>query len=243
MITSHAYIIEGKSGSERDEFVRNLAASLECQSAVPAERPCGKCSACRQTAAGTNPDIIVMGRSGKDAYKTEDAALMMEQLAMRPYGRFKIGIIDDADTLSEIIQNKLLKTLEEPSEDTVILLAASNRDDLLSTVRSRCGLIRMPDSGEESPEDGNAADVADLMRRSEVFFYEIREEIDKKIKSRAEAEEMLNALEDACRDRMVSGSEAVKMAEIIELAEKARMDIRRGMHYSKALRRLFLELR
>ena len=258
---AHAFVIEGAAGEARRDFVNALAQGLECTSPDEGTRPCGICPACRQVAAGTSLDVVHMqkskgsGKTARESYKVDDASEFIERLNMGAYGRYLIGIIDDADSLSEAIQNKLLKTREEPGPQTLILLAASNRDNLLSTVRSRCSDIRLSDMGmpEEELAPGEESDYSDLIRMLEdrrCRFHEFRATLDKKIKSKEESLAFLDQFEDDLRQQMASmaGHPADRaalqnVAQGIELAAVTRMDIRREMAYGKALRRLFLELR
>ena len=261
---AHAFIIEGRSPGARSSFITSLAAGLECTSYDISMRPCGSCPACRQAAAGTSMDIVRMskssgqGRSGRETYKVEDAAAFIERLSMGAYGRYLIGIIDDADILSETIQNKLLKTLEEPASNTLILLGAANRDNLLSTVRSRCSDIRMSDyvqdedaDDSESEEEKAAAErasalhkLAETTRRNSTAFFEFRAAADKIIKTKEDALDFLEILEEDLRDRMIRGGEKApaEYARDIELLNICRMDMRRDMNHSRAVRRLFLEM-
>ena len=257
--SAHAFIIEGRSGESRTEFVRQMAAGLECTADDCSARPCGTCPSCRQIAAGTSMDVVHMAmstsKSGRTSYKVEDAAAFIERLSMGAYGRYLIGIIDEADSLSEIIQNKLLKTLEEPSAETVLILAAANRDNMLSTVRSRCSIVRIESSdpeGDSSDQDGRLSaacrEMSAMLTDPKAAFYKYRELCDKHIKSREDALAMLETAEDDLRDKMLEAAgggreEALFYAGAIEKLAEARMDIRREMSHSKALRRLFLELR
>ena len=164
---------------------------------------------------------------------------------MGAYGRYLIGIIDDADSLSETVQNKLLKTLEEPHRDVILLLGTSNPDHLLSTVRSRCSIIRLdPDQdpdGSESEKSESFTIVA-AMLSGEGAFCEFRETVEKCVKTRSDALMLIDYAETEFRERMMSGDLPVAMAERLELCEKARADIERDMDRNKALKRLRLEL-
>lgn len=244
--SAHAFIVEGRNGETRDRFVRDFVAGLNCECEDVNGRPCNSCAACRQLDAGTSMDVFHMEKSGKTAYKVEDAAAMVERLGMGSYGRHIIGIVDEADLLSESIQNKLLKTLEEPEEGAVIILATTNRDNLLRTVRSRCNIIRVNDyDGYEDDDEEDAAvneEIQELAKLvlGKVRFFEARAAIDKKIKSQEDAMMLLGVMEDVARDVMINKQPA--WATKVELIETARMDIYRGMQYGKALKRLFLEL-
>lgn len=270
---AHAFVVEGRAGEARDAFIQELVAGLECRAADAAQRPCHSCESCRQIAAGTSLDIVTMNKStgssktAKATYKVSDAAAFIERLSMGAYGRYLIGIINDADSLSEVIQNKLLKTLEEPGEDTILILAASNRDNLLDTVRSRCSDIRMESfgSGDDEEVENTSAkleELCKLLMERKSDFYEFRAASDKNLKSSDDALVLLEMLEDSLRAGMlnscgfqdnlsqesIQGNQAAGMqaaeayASAIEAVNVARMDIRRDMGYAKALRRLFLEL-
>ncbi len=243
--SAHAYIVEAKAGGGREEFIKKLSMGLECRSSDVSSRPCGHCDACRQAAAGSSMDIVHMQMSGKNGYRTEDANAFSSRLDMGAYGRYLIGIIDDADSLSETVQNKLLKTLEEPRRDVILLLGTSNPDHLLSTVRSRYSIIRLdPDQdpdGSES-EKSESFTIAAAMLSGEGAFCEFRETVEKCVKTRSDALMLIDYAETEFRERMMSGDLPVAMAERLELCEKARADIERDMDRNKALKRLRLEL-
>ena len=223
--SAHAYIVEGRSGSGRDDFIKKLSMGLECRCVDISSRPCGVCDACRQVAAGSSMDIVRMQMSGKTAYKTEDANAFSSRLDMGAYGRYLIGIIDDADSLSETVQNKLLKTLEEPRPDVILLLGTSNPDHLLGTVRSRCSTIRLgteqdgPDEAEDEKTDALKA-AAELLG-GEGAFCEFREAVEKCVKTRSDALMLIDLAEEGFRERMMSGDMPAAMADRLELCEKA----------------------
>ncbi|MBR0400490.1 MAG: hypothetical protein IJH95_06740 [Mogibacterium sp.] len=248
---AHAFILEGRAGDARDSFIKSLASGLECTADDPLTRPCGCCPSCRQIAAGSCMDIVRMAKtvskSGNASYRTEDAADFTERLGMGAYGRFLIGIIDDADSMSEVVQNKLLKTLEEPADSTLLILAAANRDALLETVRSRCSIIRLSEYTDPDEDEIRSAaaieETAELFMKADCRFYEFRAAVDKHIKSKTDAFGLLDEIEDAAAARMKDGRSPAGMAELIGLAETVRSDMMREMNYGRALRRLFLESR
>lgn len=248
---AHAFIAEGRAGELRDEFVSRLISGLECTAQDAAQRPCGKCPSCRQIAAGSSMDIVRMSRttskSGNSVYRADDAAAFIERLGMGSYGRFLIGLIDDADSMSEVVQNKLLKTLEEPADGTLLILAAANRDALLETVRSRCSVIRVSEymgaDEEELRTAAAIAETAELFMRPGCRFHEFRASLDKHIKSREDALQLLDAIEDTASQNMRAGISPAAMAQLAGLAETVRADILRDMNHAKALRRFFLESR
>ena len=221
--SAHAYIVEGK-GALRQDFVRKFIEALNC----------------------TSMDIVYMEKSGKTGYMVKDASAMISRLSMGAYGKHVVGVIEDADTLSETLQNKLLKTLEEPEPGVVIILATNNADNLLSTVRSRCSLLRVSEFSEAALEEADDENIKLSEVRNYLLeihnFHEYREVIDKKIKTQEDAIIVLGQLEDSFHERMINETNRAEMARAIELIETARMDIYSGMHYGKALKRLCLEL-
>ena len=222
--SAHAYMLEGSPKSARDAFVQELLAGLGVHGL----------------------DIVRMEMSGKNGYRTEDAAAFSERLEMGAYGDHLIGLIDDADCLTEVVQNKLLKTLEEPRPKVMIILGVSNRDSLLSTVRSRCSALRLADFTDLPDEDGRDTEgirnTAALMTDRQAAFCEFRDALEKSVKNRSDALALIDMLEDGLREQMMKGSDPAASAERIEAAERTRMDIERDMDKNKALKRLYLEL-
>jgi len=243
---AHAYIIEGKSGSARDEFIKYMLSALLCREEDAYLRPCANCDACVQVAAATSPDVVYMMKSGKTGYKVDDATQFMTRLSMRPYGRYLIGVIDDAELMSEVIQNKLLKTLEEPLDDVIILLATGSSDELLSTVRSRCSLVRMQEYEGYSHEDlaysENLMSGAAMLIAGSAAFHEFRDFLDKQIKTNEDALALIGIAERSLQRSMSAGKAISLCADRIEKAERTAMEISKGMDKSKALKRLFLEI-
>lgn len=241
MSSAHAYIVEGK-GQSRNDFVLKLIKALNCEKDNLHDRPCNTCDSCRQINARTSMDVVFMEKSGKTTYTVKDTSSLIERLGMGAYGRHVIAVIEEADSLSETLQNKLLKTLEEPEPGAIIILETTNADNLLSTVRSRCNVLRVCDYEEtaETEEEYNESinSLAQLII-SEHQFYECRDAIDKKIKTQDDAIQLLGLLEDKYHEDLLNNR---SMANGIELIEKARMDIYTKMNYNKALKRLCLEL-
>ncbi len=156
------YLFTGPHGIGKFHFTWRLAQTLLCERTPAREmRPCGDCDACRQVVAGTHPDLhLVEKPADKNSIPVEALigdrehrmrAGFCHEINMKPYlGGRKIGIIRDADALNEEGANALLKTLEEPPPDSVLMLLASHPGTQLATIRSRCQMIRfMPLSTED----------------------------------------------------------------------------------------------
>jgi DNA polymerase-3 subunit delta' len=145
----HGILLHGLPGLGQSALALWTAQLVLCER--PAGLPCGQCASCHLFLAGNHPDFHpVELEEGATFIKVDQVRELCGKLAMRSYrGHFKVGLIDPADRMNISSNNALLKTLEEPSEDTILLLAASRTDRLAPTVTSRCQKIRLaaPETG------------------------------------------------------------------------------------------------
>jgi len=144
-----AYLFLGPEGVGKFSFAIRFAKALLCETGkFP---PCENCRSCKQSEARTHPDLhILQVESEEKQIKIDQVRSFQERLSYRSFqaGR-KIGIIEEAEHLTQQSMNALLKTLEEPTRDTVLILTCSNRSRLLPTVVSRCQILRFPPVSHE----------------------------------------------------------------------------------------------
>lgn len=140
--TPHSYLFEGIPGCGRRKTALTLIQALFCTALT--DDACGVCPSCRKIEGGNHPDIhLVAPLPDKRDISVEQLRDLQHELALRPYeAPRKACIIDPAERMSVSAANSLLKTLEEPPGDALIILLTENAGMLLSTVRSRCQLIR-----------------------------------------------------------------------------------------------------
>lgn len=133
----HALLLVGPAGIGKRGFARHLSQALVC-AAGPAQSPCGQCPACRQYAAGTYPDSLAIAppEPGK-SIPVDGIREMTERLGLSGQGT-KVARFDSAEAMTTSAANSLLKTLEEPPGDAVLLLVSDRPGRLPATVRSRC---------------------------------------------------------------------------------------------------------
>jgi DNA polymerase-3 subunit delta' len=126
-------------------FARELAKALLCER-NPREllEACDHCEACLLVDAGTHPDLFQVGRpEEKNEFPIDTMKEFLRDFSLKPARALgKIGIIDDADDFNEESANAFLKTLEEPAPGTLFLLIGTSIDRQLSTIKSRCQMVR-----------------------------------------------------------------------------------------------------
>jgi len=133
---SHAYLFTGPRGTGKTSTARILAKSLNCQNG-PTTKPCGECASCRDITNSIPIDVIEIDAASNR--KVEDTQNILEKIQYVPVnGKYKIYIIDEVHMLTNHAFNALLKTLEEPPENIVFILATTEVHKVLDTIKSRC---------------------------------------------------------------------------------------------------------
>src|ERR1700686_1250860 len=132
---AHAYIFSGARGVGKTTAARILAKAMNCVNGPTAE-PCGVCDSCKEIAAGNSLDVIEI-----DAASNRGIDQIRELREMVRYApaasRSKVVILDEAHMLTGEASNALLKTLEEPPDRVIFVMATTQPEDLVDTIRSR----------------------------------------------------------------------------------------------------------
>lgn len=131
----HAYLFCGPRGTGKTTMARLLAKAVNCEN--PENAPCEKCENCVAANSGTHPDIIEINAANET--HVEDIRDLIERSRLAPMqGKHKVYIIDEVHQLSSAASSALLKTLEEPPENVIFILATTDPQKLLPTIISRC---------------------------------------------------------------------------------------------------------
>jgi DNA polymerase-3 subunit delta' len=147
----HSLLILSPPGLGAEPLANWIAALAMCES--PAERPCGACASCSLLRSDTHPDYhVVRLEEDSKQIKVDQIRELIETLWLKSYrGGFKVAVVEGAEALNASGANAFLKTLEEPSADTVLVMIARPTHRLPATIASRCVRLALrPPSAEQA---------------------------------------------------------------------------------------------
>ncbi len=135
-----SYLIEGPDGTGKLTIVRYLAALMNCDHKTSENEPCFKCPNCRNVLAGNHVDVHELRpeEEGKRIPVASVREFLQNTYILPSQSNWRIFIIEDSECMKKEAQNALLKSIEEPRENTVFFLLTKDKTSLLPTVRSRC---------------------------------------------------------------------------------------------------------
>ncbi len=133
---ANAYLFSGPRGCGKTTVARILAKALNCEQG-PTREPCGECESCKSIAAGRSMAVLELDAASKGGI--DDIRELRENLGYGSLeGRYRVIILDEAHQITGAAANAFLKTLEEPPPNVVFVLATTEYDKILATIRSRC---------------------------------------------------------------------------------------------------------
>ncbi len=133
---NHAYLFCGTRGTGKTTVAKIFAKAVNCEHPVDGN-PCGECAACRAIEAGASLNVVEIDAASNNG--VDNIRQIREEVSYRPTsGRYKVYILDEVHMLSPGASNALLKTLEEPPEYVIFILATTDPERLTQTILSRC---------------------------------------------------------------------------------------------------------
>jgi DNA polymerase III subunit delta' len=141
----HAYLITGPQGVGRRSLALGMAQALNCKQPVKPGHPCLSCSNCIRIKKMQHPDLtIVQAEQKGGTLKIDQIRELQHGLSLMPYEvRYKVAVLLRFEEAHPSAANALLKTLEEPSSQVILILTAESTESLLPTIVSRCETIRL----------------------------------------------------------------------------------------------------
>ncbi|MFT5520028.1 MAG: DNA polymerase-3 subunit delta' [Enterobacterales bacterium] len=147
----HALMLRGDKGLGIDSLAMEIGKSMLCKNPTVEGFACGNCSDCKLIAASTHPDLhnITIAEDKKLIVVDQIRSLVSVCIERPHQGGYRVAIITPCNAMNAAAANALLKTLEEPGDDTLIILVANTTNTLPATVRSRCQLMAIYSPAEE----------------------------------------------------------------------------------------------
>jgi len=154
-VVRHALLVAGPAGVGKTTLANAYVSALVCEAPPEPGAFCGACRSCRKVTRGVHPDIqrFDLATQAERAEKagTRNTSITIDTVravasaaALRPIeARWRVAILDDAETMAEVAQEALLKTLEEPPRSMLLIVLCDDLEALLPTVRSRCQIVEL----------------------------------------------------------------------------------------------------
>ena len=251
---SHAYLFEAPGTVDREAFAKAFVKGVLCPAELSPDKRgenCGLCEICDKIDHDNHEDVMYISKDG-NSIKDEAIIAMQEHLKVKPVGDRNIAVIYDSGSMTLRAQNRLLKTLEEPLGNTLMILFTENMESLVSTILSRCVKFRVNSpSGKAGRKESNirakAAEIVDMSLRGEPF-YKIRDKMNVGKLTNDDAVKLIDEMELVYRNIIIENCSKDKpfydfdrIYEGIHNAEEAKNEIRSNVSVKYALGNLILK--
>jgi len=246
---AHAYLFSGPRGTGKTSVAKIMAKALNCENLQKGE-PCNECSSCRDIIKGNFMDVVeIDAASNRGIDEIRD---LREKVRVLPaQGRIKVYIIDEVHMLTSEAFNALLKTLEEPPESVVFILATTEPHKIPDTIRSRCQsyhfrrlteeeiVTRLREVVEQTGADAQDAALSLIARRANGGLRDalsIMDQVvaykDKNI-TREDILDVLGLVDDVFLAKLVDAAIAGETGTLINLIDTALTQGREAQHLAR----------
>ncbi|HSB64934.1 MAG TPA: DNA polymerase III subunit delta' [Anaerolineales bacterium] len=141
----HAYLFTGPQGVGKRTLALRFAQGLNCTNPIAPGQPCRKCSTCKRIEAMQHPDLhLIQAEHEGEVLRIDQVRELQHSLALSPFeARYRVALILRFEEAHAGAANAMLKTLEEPPAQVIVILTANSSESLLPTIVSRCEVIRL----------------------------------------------------------------------------------------------------
>lgn len=206
-LIAHAYLFLGP-GEKTLANAFAFAQALNCASPVDGQG-CQTCLSCRKIAHGNHPDVAI-AEPLDGSFKIEQTRELQKKINFKHFeGKYKVLILTGADLMSIAAGNSMLKTLEEPPVNTILILTAENGDNILPTILSRCQMIKFGEGADfkkdlEVDPDEWVGIVSLVRNLPHLDYAQLLGEVDVWVKDREKTQRRLVTMLILFRDMMVA---------------------------------------
>lgn len=224
--TSHSYLFLGISGIGKKMIAKEFAKMILCESG---EKYCGHCKSCIEFDSNNNPDFQLIQPDGA-SLRIDQIRQMQKKILEAPIiSKNKVYIIDDADLMTTEAQNCLLKTLEEPPEFVTIILIGSKENSFLSTIKSRCTIIKFQEIENEQIQNYLRVNY-EINNISEEMLDIFGGSIGKAVELKDKEELFSNIIQIIKKIKILDLPDVLKKADIIYKSQDDKNDILEAMN-------------
>lgn len=224
--TSHSYLFLGISGIGKKIIASEFAKMILCESE---EKYCNHCKSCIEFDSNNNPDFQLIEPEGT-SLKIDQIRQMQKKILEAPIiSKNKVYIIDNADLMTQEAQNCLLKTLEEPPEFVTIILIGARENSFLSTIKSRCTIIKFQSLENEQIKE-YLSEKYEINNISEEMLDIYGGSIGKAEELKDKQELFLNIIQIIKKIKELDLSDILKKADIIYKSQEDKFDILEAMN-------------
>ncbi len=245
----HAYIFEGNINAPKIEIAKSFIKAILCEKEKG--QGCQICGTCKRIETENYIDLLIVRKTdaknvSTKSIKNKQIKDMQERLMNKPFeGDRNIVIINDGQTLSEEAFNTLLKTLEEPSEGTIIIILVENCDLIPNTILSRCVKHYIYEEDKEKEIYKDIAEKIIFSLLNNESYYIVSDLLEKYMDDREKAYILLDHLMDVLRNIIVNnGNKDIreKAYSAIYKIENARIEIQSNVSISYAMKKMVIEI-
>lgn len=246
---SHAYIFEGDACVDKLLIAKAFIKAILCEENKGVG--CHQCITCNKIDEIVYEDLYCIG-TDDDGSTLKDEAIeeLQNKLKKKPFvGNRNIAIINNADSMTVRAQNRLLKTLEEPPEGTILILLSENIENLVQTILSRCVVFRVnPFETEENIIINEQAETLVRMILNREPFYSLNMKLDEYVDEKLSAVKLLDAMELIYRDFACKKSKESRnytsdeIYNAVRLIEEARRELNQGIKVNYTMKKLVIKL-